>query len=261
MTTHSRVVTERALPEQAPVREKWGVIGGMGPFASAEFIKTIYELAWKQCEQEMPEVMLLSDPTMPDRTKCFREGYSHILAQRLEIRLRQLESLGVTNIVVCCLTIHHVLHSLPANLRRKILSLVELIHSAVIRSQRMHLLLCTSGAREMRVFESHPLWEQASRYIRVPSATKQDAVHQVIYRIKRNIHRNSDVELLQDLLARYETDALIGGCTEFHLLAKRMLGSGDDSLQWLDPLQMAATRIVHGMFREKTTACTVGQSI
>jgi len=240
------------------MQEIWGVICGMGPFASAEFIKTIYELGCERREQEMPEVMLLSDPTMPDRTTCFREGCSYILAQRLEMSIRQLESLGVTNIVVCCLTIHHALHLLPGNLQRKILSLVELIHSAVIRSQRMHLLLCTSGAREMQVFESHPLWEQASKHITMPSATDQDAIHQVIYRIKRNIHKNSDIELLQRLQDRYGTDVVIGGCTEFHLMAKRMLGAGDDRVQWLDPLQIAATRIVHGSFLEKATICAAG---
>jgi len=258
MTIHSGVDGKRPLPEQAPIRETWGIIGGMGPFASAEFVKTIYELGWERREQEMPAVMLLSDPTMPDRTTYLREGCSHILAQRLETSIRQLESLGVTNIVVCCLTIHHVLHFLSTNLQRKILSLVELIHSGVIRSQRQHLLLCTSGAREMRVFESHPLWEQGSKYITMPSATDQDAIHQVIYRIKKNIHKNSDIELLQRMRARYETDVVIGGCTEFHLMAKRMLSAGDDRVQWLDPLQIAATRIVHGIFLEKTTTCAAG---
>lgn len=247
MITQSRVTAQSALQEQASVREIWGVIGGMGPLASAEFIRTIYEMRPGHREQDMPGVILVSDPTMPDRTECFRKGCIHILAQKLETSIRQLGSLGVTNIVVCCLTIHHVLHSLPANLQQKVFSLVQVIHSAVIRRRRMHLLLCTSGARDMRLFESHPLWKHASNYVVMPSVSDQDAIHQLIYRIKRNLQTDKDLAPLENLAARYKAEALIAGCTDLHLIAKKTRSLSNHGIQWLDPLQIAASRIVDGL--------------
>jgi aspartate racemase len=48
-----------------------GILGGMGPVASAEFLKTIYEDQLDPDEQGAPIVMMYSDPTFPDRTKAF----------------------------------------------------------------------------------------------------------------------------------------------------------------------------------------------
>ena len=51
-----------------------GVVGGMGPLASAEFVKTIYEYGLNRREQESPSVVLVSDPTFPDRTSVSWQG-------------------------------------------------------------------------------------------------------------------------------------------------------------------------------------------
>ena len=45
-----------------------GILGGMGPLASAEFLKTIYEYGTRDLEQRSPACILYSDPTFPDRT-------------------------------------------------------------------------------------------------------------------------------------------------------------------------------------------------
>jgi aspartate racemase len=245
MTTQSRVILETPQT-QTPLREVWGVIGGMGPLASAEFMKTIYEFGEQHHEQQMPIVILVSDPTVPDRTECLLNGRSHALVERLESSIRQLDSLKVTNIVVCCLTIHRVLPLLSWNLQQKVLSLVELALAAVIHSGRKHLLLCTSGSRTMRLFESHELWRQAAKYVAVPSDADQEAVHNLIYRIKANARSRNDLELLRTLAARYQAEILIAGCTELHLLARSAQVSSEDDIRWLDPLLMAASRIVHG---------------
>ena len=59
-----------------------GVVGGAGPLASAEFIKTIYECSLGEREQEAPVVLLYSDPTFPDRTEALLAGdYEPTLTQ------------------------------------------------------------------------------------------------------------------------------------------------------------------------------------
>lgn len=105
MSTSSGIAFETRLTRESP-RELWGIVGGMGPLASAEFMKTIYEFGKKRPEQEMPAVVLLSDPSVPDRTECFVNGLSHLLIEKLETSIRQLDRLNVTHIVICCLTIH-----------------------------------------------------------------------------------------------------------------------------------------------------------
>jgi aspartate racemase len=47
---------------------KLGVLGGMGPLASAEFLKTIYEESLDGPEQTAPQVVLHSDGSSPGCT-------------------------------------------------------------------------------------------------------------------------------------------------------------------------------------------------
>ena len=47
-----------------------GIIGGIGAIASAEFLKTIYECCGSEIsEQNMPKVLLISDPAAPARNE------------------------------------------------------------------------------------------------------------------------------------------------------------------------------------------------
>ncbi|MCB1034320.1 MAG: hypothetical protein KDD47_10865, partial [Acidobacteria bacterium] len=58
----------------AAERPVWGIVGGLGPLASAEFLLTIYEQYTDVAEQEMPVCLVISDPTFPDRTTRFLAG-------------------------------------------------------------------------------------------------------------------------------------------------------------------------------------------
>src|SRR5437764_219943 len=95
-----------------------GLLGGMGPLASAEFIATLYHLNLVEPEQESPSCILLSDPTFPDRTEAILAGDTGLLALRLEQALQRLVDLGADWIVIACVTIHHVLPQVREPLRR-----------------------------------------------------------------------------------------------------------------------------------------------
>ncbi|HEY0783486.1 MAG TPA: aspartate/glutamate racemase family protein, partial [Thermoanaerobaculia bacterium] len=62
---------------------KLGILGGMGPLASAEFVHTLYRLHLNGPEQGAPACVLLSDPSFPDRTEAILRGESEDLTARL----------------------------------------------------------------------------------------------------------------------------------------------------------------------------------
>src|SRR5262245_55746021 len=103
-------------------REILGIVGGIGPLASAEFVKTIYEESVGELEQASPIVFMHSDPTFPDRTQSLLAGESEPLLLKLIEALNRLRGLGASRIVICCVTIHFLLPRLPAELRRRIIS-------------------------------------------------------------------------------------------------------------------------------------------
>jgi aspartate racemase len=126
----------------------------MGPLASAEFIKTIYERNVGEREQISPKVLLHSDPTYPDRTQALLAGEYEPLLCKLTETLNELLELGASRIVICCVTIHYLLPKLPVGLRRRVISLLDVIFGCVAKSRKRHLLIGTTGARKLKVLSS-----------------------------------------------------------------------------------------------------------
>ena len=217
------------------------VIGGMGPLASAEFVNTVYEQATTDREQEMPRLVLWSDPSFPDRTTALLDGRSDVLAGHLEHAIAQCDAMGAGQVVICCVTVHAVLPLLPTHLKSRIVSLVDVALEAAIESERPQLLLTSLGTRRMRVFESHPLWPEASQWLRWPDEEDHERVHDVIYAIKRQDGLPQAVVLIRSLLRKYGLSSFVAGCTELHMVQKYW--RRHSPVDCIDPLQIVADRI------------------
>jgi aspartate racemase len=226
-----------------PGSTSWGIVGGMGPLASAEFVRTIYEMSADCVEQTAPHVFLLSDPSFPDRTHALATGEQRELVARLSAAVTRVLAQGASAVVVCCVTIHSVFDQLPEELRSSVVPLTDIILRAAGEDERRHLLLCTKGCREARVFEKHPLWPAARGRVVLPSDADQEAVHELIYAIKRGCWRPREAAaFIRGLIQKYECDRAIAGCTELHLVSKRSL-ERRDSLPLFDPLMKLAAEI------------------
>lgn len=222
-----------------------GVLGGMGPLASAEFLKTIYEQDPGEHEQQSRPVILYSDPSFPDRTEALLAGSYDVLLKQLEESLECLIELGVSRIVICCITIHYLLPLLPAYLRREIVSLLDIIFEEVDRKRERHLLICTTGTRKMGLFECHPRWEQLKNFFVLPDDQDQDTIHDLIYRLKANCGINEMIRDFEKLLLKYEVDSFVAGCTEIHLLSKSFADPRNNlnGFGCIDPLILIAREV------------------
>src|ERR1051325_3703661 len=169
---------------EEPSKPVLGIIGGLGPLASSEVLKTIYEHTLNQQEQCAPCVMMYSDPSFPDRTEALLNGKSDVMLARLVQALEYLDDSGVSKTVICCVTMHHLLPFLPTHFRARLLSLIDIVFMEVLRSGRKHLLLCSSGTRQLEIFQKHEQWKQTGDYFVLPGERDQMAVHKLIYRIK-----------------------------------------------------------------------------
>ncbi len=224
----------------------WGIVGGMGPLASAEFLKTIYEFSLGKCEQEFPTVILYSDPSFPDRTEEFLDNSFDVLLSHLLRTLHHLRDLGATRFVLCCVTIHHLLTRLPRDLQERIISLLDVALGNAIQSRERHLLICTSGTRRMEIFESHSQWELAKDFVVLPDNDDQQMIHNLIYQgIKKHGDVDGLISFLMSLLSKYRVQSCIAGCTEIHLLAKQShrFVKDRERFKCIDPLTIIAREI------------------
>jgi len=222
-----------------------GILGGLGPLASAEFLKTIYECSPATCEQDWPRVMLYSDPTFPDRTETLIAGFDDLLLEPLVEALRQLERLGVNRIVICCVTLHHLLPRVPHSLRSRIWSLIDVVFEQVIESGQRHLLLCTKGTRQLGIFQFHQQWAAAHELLVLPDEDDQQLIHGLIYQIKKNDDVDRLIPIINTLLSKYAVNSFIAGCTEIHLLAKRFQSTPGEVRErgCIDPLSIIAREV------------------
>lgn len=227
-----------------------GVLGGMGPLASAEFLKTIYEAGGGAREQDSPVVVLYSDPTFPDRTEAFLRGEEGELLRRLVRALYHLRELGATKTVICCVTIHHLLPRLPADLRRHVVSLLDVIFDQLEERGGRHLLLCTTGTSRLGIFQKHRRWEGLCGDVVLPTEPDQKRLHELIYGVKRNHGLDDAVAFVEASLRRYGAESFIVGCTEVHLMAKRFVHAGGARGACLDPLMVIARQSREARFYE-----------
>ena len=218
--------------------EVLGIVGGLGPLASAEFLKTIYESSLREREQEAPKVIMYSDPSFPDRTDAIISGDTDEIFERLVSILRALSHLGATRTVVCCVTAHWLFSSLPLDLRTRLVSLVDVIFEEVIARPEKRLLICSTGARQIGLFQAHEHWPATETYIVLPDEDDQNLIHRLIYQIK--ILRSVDelAPAFKNLLTKYQVDSFISGCTEMHIVARRLVFANS-----IDPLSIIAERI------------------
>jgi aspartate racemase len=222
------------------MKKTLGILGGMGPLASAEFLGTLYRLNVAEFEQDTPACVLLSDPTFPDRTEAILAGSTQVLAQRLEEALQTLLDMGADPIVIACVTVHHVLPQVPAPLRRRVLSLLDLVADEVLAAPRPRLLLATNGTRAARIFESHERWREIEPWTLLPGEEDQRTLHDCLYRLKAGAPGNSCIAWLKTLPRRYGTEGFVFGCTELHLLHRYLEQSPGELGDIIDPLWTVA---------------------
>ena len=215
-----------------------GIVGGLGPLASAEFLKTIYEFNVTDSEQEAPACILYSNPIFPDRMNAILGVSDDLLVDLLVKSLESLCQLRVSKIVIACITIHYFLPKVPEPLREKVISLIDVVIKEVLDTKINHLLLCSVGARQIGIFQNHPQWEMIEQYVIFPEEELQAEIQSWIYKLKKNCDKSYAVSFFDALSNKYQVEAFIAGCTEFHILAKHFLRIKDQERTYhiVDPL-------------------------
>ena len=82
-----------------------GVLGGMGPAATADFLRRLAEVTPAERDQDHIPVILYGDPTTPDRSDAFEHGGEDPLPKLLA-GIRFLSAAGVEAIAIPCNSAH-----------------------------------------------------------------------------------------------------------------------------------------------------------
>ena len=219
-------------------RQTWGILGGLGPLASAAFLQTVYEQYSGVPEQELPTCLMISDPTFPDRTTRLLRGEYEELSRRLEEALSKLVGMGADRLFIACVTIHAVLPRVPGALRDRVTSLLDVVAREGLARDEPQLLACTLGTYDLELFQN--LSPAVASRLVIPSPRDRESRHRLLYRIRAGADLDPCLKGLESLLERYRVGSFVAGCTELHLLTRRL--PRDSGISFIDPLDIVARR-------------------
>jgi aspartate racemase len=219
-----------------------GVLGGMGPEASAYFYGLLTKHTRAARDQEHIPIIIWSDPRVPDRTEAIL-GKGPSPLPRLIAGARGLRRAGANFLVIPCLTAHYFLEELRKASAIPILSLLEET-ARFIRRRHPRLgcagLLASSGTVRSGLFQK--ALAAAGIRVLVPTESEQKKVMASIYGrqgIKAGVTAGKPRTLLRGVarqLIRRGAQAIIAGCTEIPLA----LRPADLAVPFLDPMDIAA---------------------
>lgn len=217
-----------------------GVLGGMGPAATADFYQKIIRATPAKADQDHLKVLIYSNPQVPDRTAAIRgEG-----PDPLPVLIASAQTLvqgGADLITIPCVTAHHYYDALqqavPVSILHLIGETVTAVSAEYPRVRRVGLL-ATTGTLQSRMFER--FFEPRGIMLVTPEPEVQTScVMEAIYAVKRGDPIETAGRLIrqaaQSLLER-GAEAILAGCTEVPLI----LQEGNVAVPIIDPTWILA---------------------
>ena len=218
-----------------------GVLGGLGPMASAYFLQLVVQMSDAVTDQEHIEVILHSKPQIPDRTRyILKQSRDNPLPQMSEAG-RRLAAQGAEILAIPCITAHYFQEQLEAEIGVPILNAIE--ETALYLEQKGVArvgILATDGTLASRLFQTCLEEHQISCI--TPGEEDQRTVMHLIY---ENVKAGKPVEFplfeaLSDRLFDEGAQVILLACTELSLIKRDyVLGMG-----FLDVLEVLARKAV-----------------
>ncbi|MBP5291476.1 MAG: amino acid racemase [Lachnospiraceae bacterium] len=205
-----------------------GVIGGLGPMATAYFLELVTMMTDASCDQEHMKVVIWSRPDTPDRTR-FILGLSKEDPREVIVDSgRRLVSQGARCLAIPCITAHYFHDEIEKLIGYPVINLpAEVVSHLKTYGWNRIGIMATDGTIQTGLFQRE-LEKQGMSAV-VPSPESQKKVMHLIYDdIKANkpIEMNLFREVVSELKG-HGAQVVVLGCTELSLIKQgRDLGMG-----------------------------------
>jgi aspartate racemase len=207
-----------ALLDEPERRATIGILGGMGPLATADLYVKIVELTPAAIDQEHIPVVIWADPRVPDRTAALL-GEGEDPTPWLVHGARQLAALGADFIVMPCNTAHAFLDDVQPAVERPIISMIDAAADEIRRAYPRATtigLLATGGTIASEIYQ-RALQARGLETIVPDDDIQRRCVMGGIREVKAGRTGKHATALLAEAgehLAERGTDVLLAACTE-----------------------------------------------
>lgn len=218
-----------------------GVIGGLGPIATAHFMELVIRMTDAQTDQEHLDMIVYSFPSIPDRTGYILDHTKPSPLPPMVAIGEKLAQQGADHIAIPCMTAHYFHEELSRGIPTPIINgIAETVGHLKENGITRVGIMATTGTIRTGLFRRE--LERQGLEPLIPSEPRQSDVMHLIY---SNIKANRPAEMdrfhavrreLQDMGAQ----AIILGCTELSLIKRdEDIGAG-----FIDAMEVLAQQSV-----------------
>ena len=218
-----------------------GVIGGLGPIATAHFMELIIRMTEADTDQEHLDMIIYNRPSIPDRTGYILDSTRpNPLPEIIRVG-NSLTRQGAKLIAIPCMTAHYFHRELTRYIEAPI---VHAIHEVAVHLKKHGItragIMATDGTIRSKLFQQE-LQKHGIEPV-IPGEKGQKCVMSIIYDdIKANKPAEMDkFRFASDELRSMGAQAIILGCTELSLVKRDCaIGAG-----YLDAMEVLAQTCV-----------------
>lgn len=197
-----------------------GILGGMGPGASASFYQQLVDTAQSQYnavqDEEYPEMILYS-LALKDFGENAKVEQEHIKKQLIN-GVQKLEKAGADFVVIPCNTVHYHYESMQNSISIPIISIIKETAKFIAENDHKKIgLICSESTNELGLYSK--CFEEINIECLSPTKVQQNTLNQVILSVMggtNSYKEHLDIEAILDDYAK-KADAMVLGCTELPL--------------------------------------------
>ena len=244
------------------VKKKLGIIGGVGPAATALLFERIIAHTKADTDQDHLPIAVLNYPEIiPDRTSSLLNENTDALLDSLQSIAVTLEDLGCEVIALPCNTAHALFAEIESVLHK-----AQLLHMPLEVAQSAHEsgvkkcgILATDGTLYSRVYE-YALSEDAIEVV-IPDENHQALVIGAIYeKLKAGYVLSEDeIDALFTPFIQARCDGVVLGCTELSLLDTCARFQELVVIDALDVLAQKCVLACGAQMRKNVSSCGCGK--
>jgi aspartate racemase len=233
-----------------PLQRVMGVLGGLGPEATIDFLSKIVALTPAEVDQDHLHFIVDCNPKVPNRNNAISGG-GPSPGPALAAMAQRLQRAGAEFLVMVCNTAHAFEEDIRAATSLPFVSIVQETDDEIRREfpkvTRVGVL-AAQGCLDARLYDK----TLASRGCTVVTLEPSDqrACMELIYRIKagdRDPEVRAGVRRLGERLIACGAEVVIAGCTEIPLV----LADGDLSRPLIDSTEVLARRSIRYALNEE----------
>lgn len=195
-----------------------GVLGGLGPEATVDFLARVVTLTPAERDQDHIRLLIEQNPEVPNRQDAILRG-GESPAPQLIAMARRLADAGCDFLVMPCNTAHAWAEDIRGAVDVPLVSIVDVTVAALPAGATRIGLLLTPACVAARMYQD--ALSAAGRAALPGDATEIDELMQLVNRIKtgdQGAEVRGAMRSIADRLVERGADALLIGCTEIPLV-------------------------------------------